>query len=100
MLIQRRGVFPGTIESETMNATSIYDGLRYTTKEINRTFKIKVNGVNFEGDKINIAVGVSGLINLIGVELANTLLNRAFNCMDDKCICKLRRGLKITFYYH
>ena len=79
---------------------SIYDGLNYSTKEINRTFKIKVNGINFEGDKLNIAVGVSGLINLVGVELANNLLDRAFDTKGDKCVCKLRRGLIVTFYYH
>lgn len=80
--------------------TNIYDGLNYTTGEINRTFKIKVNGVNFEGKKLNVLVGVSGLIKLIGVELVNKLLNRAFKCKGDKEVCKLRRGLKNTFYYH
>ncbi|UFK27444.1 hypothetical protein [Elizabethkingia phage TCUEAP2] len=83
-----------------MNIVNIYDGLNYSTKEINKTFKIKVNGINFEGDKLNIAVGVSGLINLVGVELANNLLDRAFDAKGDKCVCKLRRGLKVTFYYH
>ena len=83
-----------------MNPASIYNGLNYSTSEINRNFKIKVHGINFEGKKINIAVGVSGLINLIGIELVNTLLERAFNCQDDKCICKLRRVLKVTFYYY
>lgn len=83
-----------------MNPAEIYNGLEYTTKEINLNFKIKVNGVNFEGKKLNIAVGVSGLINLVGIEQANKLISRAFSCLDDKCICKLRRGLKITFYQH
>lgn len=83
-----------------MNPDSVYNGLKYTTAEINRTFKIKVSGVNFEGKKMNVLVGVSGLIRLIGVDLTNTLLNRAFNCMDDKQVCKLRRGLKVTFYYY
>lgn len=83
-----------------MNQSGIYKGLEYTTKEINGTFKIKVSGVNYEGNRLNIAVGVSGLIKLIGVDLSNNLLKRAFETKDDKCICKLRRGLKITFYYH
>lgn len=76
------------------------ENLHYTTKEINRNFKIKVNGRNFEGQYINTLVGVNGLVNLIGAELANTLIERAFNTPIDKCICKLRRGLKITFYYY
>ena len=72
--------------------------LSYTTTSINRDFRIKVFGHNADGKKINILVGVSGLINLIGEELADKFLVRAYNCMDDYCVCKLRRGLKITFY--
>lgn len=74
-----------------------YNGLRYTTREINRNYKIKVAGL-VDGSKVNTLVGVSGLIGMVGVEMANKLLDRAFRCMDDKQICKLRRGLKITFY--
>lgn len=53
--------------------TTIYDGLEYTTREINSTFKIKVNGL-FNGKKINTLVGVYGLLKLVGVEMANKLL--------------------------
>lgn len=74
------------------------ENLNYTISAINRDFRIKAFGLNSEGRKINILVGVSGLINLIGAELANKFLNRAYACMDDYCVCKLRRGLKITFY--
>lgn len=63
-------------------------------------FKMKVNGINFYGKKMNTLMGVSGIINLIGAELFNTLIERAFSSQDDKCVCKLRRGLKITFYSH
>lgn len=77
----------------------IYKGLKYTTKEINYNFKIKVSGV-VDGKKIHKAVGVRGLIELIDdIELTNRLLDRAFDSMGDKEICKLRRGLKITFYF-
>ena len=99
MIIKRRGVFPETLESETMNTQSIYNGLDYTTREINHNFKIKVNGL-FNGKKINTLVGVSGLIKLVGVEMANKLLRRAFRCVKDAEHCKLRRGLKISFYYY
>lgn len=72
--------------------------LTYTTREINRNFKIKVSGV-YEGKKINTLVGVSGLIRLVNdIELTNRLLDRAFNSTDDKCVCKLRRGLRVSFY--
>lgn len=78
-----------------MNTQSIYNGLDYTTKEINRNFKIKVNG-----KKVNVLVGVSGLIKIVGdIKLVNRLLKRAFNCYGDKEVCKLRRGVKIIFYY-
>lgn len=83
---------------ESMETTNIYNGLNYTVAEINRNYKIKVSGVNFEGDKIHKLLGVSGLINLIGIELTNKLVDRAFDCTEDKCECKLRRGLKVTFY--
>lgn len=93
------GRFPGNKKSDTMKPEDIYNGLEYTTKEINRTFKIKVNGL-FNGKKINTLVGVSGLIKLVGVEMANKLLRRAFRCVKDAEHCKLRRGLKISFYYY
>ena len=70
----------------------------FTTAQINRNFLIKVSGVNGDGERLNTLVGVSGLLRLIGEKLANSLLIRAFKCMLDKCVCKLRRGLKITFY--
>lgn len=72
----------------------------YTAKEVNHNFKIKVYGKNNEGKKINTLVGVSGLLKLIGVELFNRLVTRAKKtCYNaQKCVCKLRRGLKVTFY--
>ena len=75
--------------------------LNYSTREINRNFKIKVFGWA-NGKKVNILVGVSGLIRMLdgAIDLVNRLLGRAFRSMDDKCICKLRRGLKVTFYAH
>ena len=72
--------------------------LKYTTKEINRNYKIKVSGL-FDGKKVNTLVGVSGFLKMVNdIELSNRLLDRAFASMNDKCVCKLRRGLKISFY--
>lgn len=82
-----------------MDAKNIYKGLKYTTREINRNYKIKIAGT-VNGGKVNTLVGVAGLICIVGdIELVNRLLNRAFNCYGDKEVCKLRRGVKITFYY-
>lgn len=81
-----------------MNTQSIYSGLYYSTRRINMSFIIKAYGIDKEGNKINKALGVSGLINLIGIEFVNKFLQRAFSAGLDKVVCKLRRGLKITFY--
>ena len=67
------------------------------TKMINQNFRIKVFGLVGE-NKVNTLVGVSGLIDLIGMEMANKFINRAFNSVEDVCHCKLRRGLKVSFY--
>lgn len=40
-------------------------GLRYTTKEINSNFKLKVFGM-VDGKKVNTLVGVDGLIRVVG----------------------------------
>ena len=72
--------------------------MTYTTTEINQNFRIKVNGLNNDGEKINTLVGVSGAIALIGEGLFEKFINRAYNQGQDACVCKLRRGLKITFY--
>lgn len=72
--------------------------LTYSTTVINKNFRLKVKGVDNNEKKLNKLVGVSGLISLIGEELLNKFLDRAFACMDDVCVCKLRRGLKVSFY--
>ena len=73
--------------------------LNYTTQEINMNYRIKVFGVNEEnGKKLNTLVGVSGLLKLIGAEMFNKMMERREKCMDDVCVCKLRRGLKVSFY--
>ena len=73
--------------------------LNYTTKEINRNFKIKVSGI-YEGQKVNTLVGVSGLLRMVDdVELTGRLLDRAFASPEDKVVCKLRRGIRVSFYF-
>lgn len=72
--------------------------LKYTTRQINGNYKIKVSGL-YDGQKVNTLVGVSGFLKMVNdIELSNRLLDRAFNCLEDKCVCKLRRGIKISFY--
>lgn len=82
------------LNNSNMTATA----LNYKTSEINRDFRIKVSGRDNEGKRIHKLVGVSGLLNLIGAELMNKFIARSYACMEDSCTCKLRRGLKVTFY--
>lgn len=70
----------------------------YATSLVNLNFRIKVYGRDENGKKINMLVGVSGLIRLIGMELFNKLVGKAFASKLDNFVAKLRRGLKITFY--
>jgi len=70
----------------------------YSTTFVNRNFRMKVYGFDERGNKINKLVGVSGLIELIGIELFNKFIERSLKAGQDKCICKLRRGLQISFY--
>lgn len=72
--------------------------LALPSAEINRCWRLKVYGIDASGKRVNKLVGVAGLIALIGVEMLNKLLRRAMNCLLDVCHCKLRRGLKVSFY--
>lgn len=72
--------------------------LSYTTSWINENFRIKVYGRDEQGKRINTLLGVSGIIQLIGVELFEKFLQRALRCMEDVCVCKLRRGLQVSLY--
>lgn len=72
--------------------------LKFATNFINQNFRMKVYGFDNEGNKVNKLVGVAGLIALIGIDFVNKFIERALSCGLDKCICKLRRGLQVTFY--
>ena len=71
---------------------------QYTTKFVNQNFRIKVYGRDKNGKRINTLLGVSGIIRMIGVELFNKFIRRALDCMQDVCVCKLRRGLQVSLY--
>lgn len=67
----------------------------HTSKFINKNFRIKVSGIDNEGNRINKLVGVSGLLNLIGETLADKFVTRALKAGLDKVKCRLRRGLRV-----
>ena len=72
--------------------------LKYTKRFINQNFRMKVYGYDENGKRINKLVGVAGLIALIGIEFINKFIDRALKAGLDKVICKLRRGLQVSFY--
>ena len=68
-------------------ATTIYNGLLYTTKEINRNFRIKINGI-VDGKKVNKLVGVKGLalkwlIRCCAVHLMAPMIKPFANCAEE-----------------
>lgn len=71
---------------------------KFSTKFINQNFRIKVFGHTEDGQKINTLMGVSGIIAMIGEELFYKFIQRALDCMQDVCVCKLRRGLQVSLY--
>lgn len=74
-----------------------YKIMDFTTQMINRDFRINMQEF-VNGTRVRHLIGVSTLIELIGIELANKFVHRAYDCGADSCICKLRRGLQISFY--
>lgn len=72
--------------------------MKYSTKYINRNYRIKVYGISSEGKRINTLVGVAGFIALVGVDFVNKFIDRAERSMEDSTTCKLRRGIVITLY--
>lgn len=76
----------------------LLDQLVFSVSEINRHFKIKAYQ-NTDTQYINKALGVRGLLSLLpDAALINRLLSRAFSSPKSKVVCRLRRGLVITFY--
>lgn len=69
------------------------------TSYINLNYLIKVYGLAPDGSKVNTLVGVSGAIALIGEELFYKFVDRAeHDLQHDITVCKLRRGIKFSFY--
>ena len=73
-------------------------GQKFSSKFINQNFRIKVFGRTEDGRRINTLMGVSGIIAMIGEELFYKFIQRALDCMQDVCVCKLRRGLQVSLY--
>ncbi|MCJ7447959.1 MAG: ribosomal large subunit pseudouridine synthase B [Bacteroidales bacterium] len=71
--------------------------MKVNSKFINQNWKIKVSG--FTGkEKIHSLIGVAKLINIIGVNLTETIVIKADEKGIDKVTFRFRRGMKITLY--
>lgn len=69
----------------------------FTISQINRDFRIVAQDF-FNGLRNRRYIGVETLKELVGIDLANKFVHRAYDCGLDSCTCKLRRGLQISFY--
>jgi len=67
------------------------------TTYVNRNWKLKVSGRN-AGNRVHKLVGVSGLIEMVGMDLFFKMVLKARDKEEDKVVFKLRRGLVVTFY--
>ena len=79
--------------------TKSYGEIQLNTATINRNFRIKISGM-VNGERVNKLVGVRGLLAILGgswQKLVKMVL-RAFDCLADKCACKIYGGAKVTFY--
>lgn len=79
--------------------TQSYGEIVLNSATINRNFRIKVSGM-VNGEYVNKLVGVRGLLEILNGawEKLVKMVLRAFNCLADKCACKIYGGAKVTFY--
>lgn len=78
--------------------TKSYGEILLTTAVINKNWRIKVSGL-VDGVRVNKLVGVRGLFQILGSwEKLVKFVLRAFDCLADKCVCKIYGGAKVTFY--
>lgn len=79
--------------------TQSYGEIILNSATINRNFRIKVSGM-VNGEYVNKLVGVRGLLEILNGawEKLVKMVLRAFNCLSDKCACKIYGGAKVTFY--
>jgi hypothetical protein len=73
--------------------------LNYKPKQIVQDYLIKVYGY-INGQRINKLLGVYGLVQLVGYERANKMLDRAYACTGDVQRCKVYGGVQVSFYIH
>lgn len=70
------------------------------TYQINVDFRIKVNRKKRAGGYLSGYVGVSGLVDIIGLDMTNKFLSRVYSqgVKGNVYLCKLRSGIVVRFY--
>lgn len=67
--------------------------------QINKAYRIKINGKNYIGQSMSVLVGFQGLAEILeDRKLAEKICERALKSKEDIFIRKLKRGLTIRFY--
>lgn len=69
--------------------------VKMTISQINREYLIKVTGEGY-----NQLLGVGGLLEMVGLQKASKMIERANSCTGDVCRCKVYGGVKVSFYIH
>lgn len=69
--------------------------VKMSVSQINREYLIKVTGEGY-----NQLLGVGGLLQMVGLQRATKMLQRANVCAGDVCRCKVYGGVQISFYIH
>lgn len=67
---------------------------KFNSRFFNHNFRLKVYGCGY-----NQLFGYSGFVNLLGYDLAYRLFCKALSSSLDVYHYRLRRGLKVSFYY-
>lgn len=69
-------------------------------KNLNRDFRIKLfrSRLKTKKFKINTLIGRRRLHSIVGEQLYNKIVSRAYREKTDKITFNLRRGISITFY--
>lgn len=80
-----------TLNLFTLMQASTYSALRFMCRD----YLVKISDSSCPRGRL---VGLTGLVDYVGEELAVRLFNRAERCRLDKCVCRLRRGAVVSFY--
>lgn len=83
------------IEGKGGMKDQLVQAVKMTVSQINREYLIKLSG-----DGYNQLLGVGGLLEMVGLQRASKMIERANRCDGDVCRCKVYGGVLISLYIH